>query len=434
MKRLLILTLLLFLSVELLANTSTIIKLQIQGAIGPAGSSYIKEGMAYAAGQNAQAVLIELDTPGGLSTSMREMIQEITNSSIPVITYVYPKGAHAASAGTYLLYASHIAAMAPATNLGAATPVRLMPSSAKIEDSNTSTTSTLEKKAVNDAIAYIKSLAELNDRNVTWAISAVKESKSLSAEDALKYGVIDLLAEDTKELLEKLHGKRVVVSGKKITLKTEGAVIELYEADWKTRFLSIITNPNIAYIFLLLAIYGIFFELMNPGAIIPGVIGTISGVIALYALNMIPFNYAGLLLILLGIVFMISEVFIAGFGILGIGGVISFAFGSFLLFDADTLGSSVSIPLIIAFSVSSLAFFILVVRLFVSSRSAKVVSGEEEMIGTTAEVIKSNDSGYLVHCHGETWSATSETKLSVGQSVQVVELSGLILKVKPIEE
>ncbi|MCW8894408.1 nodulation protein NfeD [Sulfurimonas sp.] len=434
MKRLLILTLLLFLSVELLANTSTIIKLQIQGAIGPAGSSYIKEGMAYAAGQNAQAVLIELDTPGGLSTSMREMIQEITNSSIPVITYVYPKGAHAASAGTYLLYASHIAAMAPATNLGAATPVRLMPSSAKIEDSNTSTTSTLEKKAVNDAIAYIKSLAELNDRNVTWAISAVKESKSLSAEDALKYGVIDIVAEDIKELLDKLQGKIVVISGKNITLKTEGAIIELYEADWKTRFLSIITNPNIAYIFLLLAIYGIFFELMNPGAIIPGVIGTISGVIALYALNMIPFNYAGLLLILLGIVFMISEVFIAGFGILGIGGVISFAFGSFLLFDADTLGSSVSIPLIIAFSVSSLAFFILVVRLFVSSRSAKVVSGEEEMIGTTAEVIKSNDSGYLVHCHGETWSATSETKLSVGQSVQVVELSGLILKVKPIEE
>ena len=431
MKRLLIL--LLLLSLELFANTSTIIKLQINGAIGPASSSYIKEGMAYAASKNAQAVLLELDTPGGLSTSMREMIQEITNSSIPIITYVYPKGARAASAGTYILYASHIAAMAPATNLGAATPISLMPTP-KLADSNTSASSTIEKKAINDAMAYIKSLAELNDRNVTWALSAVKESKSLSAKDALKYGVIDLIAEDTEELLSKLDGRSVVIFGKSISLKTKGAVIELYEADWKTRFLSIITNPNIAYIFLLVAIYGIFFELMNPGAILPGVVGIISGVIALYSLNMIPFNYAGLLLIILGIAFMVSEVFIAGFGILGIGGVISFAFGSLLLFDADTIGSSVSIPLIIAFSLSSLAFFILVMRLFISSRSAKVVSGKEEMVGADAEVIESVEDGYIVHCHGETWSAISESKLSVAQRVQVVELSGLILKVKPIKE
>ena len=431
MKRLLILFLLL--SLELFANTSTIIKLQIKGAIGPASSSYIKEGMAYAASKNAQAVLLELDTPGGLSSSMREMIQEITNSSIPIITYVYPKGARAASAGTYILYASHIAAMAPATNLGAATPISLMPTP-KLVDSNTSASSTLEKKAINDAMAYIKSLAQLNDRNVTWALSAVKESKSLSAKDALKYGVIDLIAEDTEELLSKLDGWSVVIFGKSISLQTEGAVIELYEADWKTRFLSIITNPNIAYIFLLIAIYGIFFELMNPGAIFPGVVGIISGVIALYSLNMIPFNYAGLLLIILGIAFMVSEVFISGFGILGIGGVISFAFGSLLLFDADTIGSSVSIPLIIAFSISSLAFFILVMRLFIRSRSAKVVSGAEEMIGAAAEVIESVDDCYIVHCHGETWSAISESELSVGQSVQVVELSGLILKVKPIKE
>ncbi len=323
--------------------------------------------------------------------------------------------------------------MAPATNLGAATPISLMPMP-KLEDSNTSASSTLEKKAINDAMAYIKSLAQLNDRNITWALSAVKESKSLSAKDELKYGVIDLIAEDTEELLSKLDGWSVVIFGKSISLQTEGAVIELYEADWKTRFLSIITNPNIAYIFLLIAIYGIFFELMNPGAILPGVVGIISGVIALYSLNMIPFNYAGLLLIILGITFMISEVFIAGFGILGIGGVISFAFGSLLLFDADTLGSSVSIPLIIAFTISSLAFFILVMRLFIRSRSAKVVTGVEEMVGSTAEVLESNDKGYIVHCHGERWSATSESKLSVGQSVQVIELSGLILKVKPIKE
>lgn len=428
-----ILILLTLICLELFANASTVVKLEIRGAIGPASSSYLKEGMAYALNNSAQIVLIELDTPGGLSTSMREMIQQIANSAIPVVTYVYPRGARAASAGTYILYASHIAAMAPGTNLGAATPISLMPAP-KITDSNISTTSTLEKKAMNDAIAYIKSLAELNDRNVSWAISAVKESKSLSSEDALKYGVIDLVAEDTKELLDKLQGKRVVASGKNITLETDGALIELYEANWKTRFLSTITNPNIAYIFLLVAIYGIFFELMNPGSIFPGVVGLISGVIALYALNMIPFSYAGLLLIILGIIFMVSEVFIAGFGILGIGGVVAFAFGSLLLFDADTLGSSVSIPLIIAFSISSLAFFVLVIRLFIRSRSVKVVSGAEEMIGVTAKVIESGDKGYIVHCHGETWSAVSEEELSVGQSVAVVELKGLVLKVKPIKE
>ena len=431
MKRLLFL--LLLISLPLFTVASTIMKLEIKSAIGPASSSYLKEGMASAMHKNAQMILIELDTPGGLSTSMREMIQEITNSPLPVIVYVSPKGARAASAGTYLLYASHVAAMAPGTNLGAATPVNLMPTP-KVTDSNISTRSTLEKKAINDAMAYIKSLAELNDRNVTWALSAVKESKSISAEDALKYGVIDFIAEDTKELLSKLDGKKVVISNKSIILKTEGAVIENFEANWKIRFLYIITNPNIAYILLLIAIYGIFFELMNPGAVFPGVIGLISGVIALYALNMIPFNYAGLLLIVLGIAFMVAEVFVAGFGILGIGGVIAFAFGSLLLFDADTLGSSVSIPLIIAFSLVSIAFFILVMRLFLHSRSAKVVTGTEEMIGTIGEVIESNEKGYLVHCHGETWSATSQNKLIVGQRVQIVGLSGLTLEIKPIKE
>ena len=431
MKRFFLLLFLIYL--ELYANTSTIIKLEIKGTIGPASSIYLKDGMEYAISKNTDMLLIELDTPGGLSTSMREMIQEITNSSMIVTTFVYPKGARAASAGTYILYASHIAAMAPGTNLGAATPINLMPAP-KIADSNITTPSTLEKKAISDAMAYIKSLAELNDRNVTWALSAVEEAKSISAEDALKFGVIEYIAEDSMELLSQLNGKSVLVSGEIITLNTDGAVIELYEANWKIRFLSIITDPNIAYIFLLIAIYGIFFELMNPGAIIPGVIGTISGVIALYALNMLPFNYAGLLLIILGITFMVAEVFISGFGILGIGGVVAFAFGSLLLFDADTLGSGVSIPLIIAFTVASLTFFIIVMKLFISSRSSKVVSGIEEMVGVTAEVIDYDDKDYIVFCHGERWSATSESKLSVGQSVQVVELFGLVLKVKPIKE
>ena len=431
MKRLLFL--LLLISLSLFATASTIIKLEIKGTIGPASSNYLKEGMAAAVHQNAQMILIELDTPGGLSTSMREMIQEITNSTLPVIIYVSPKGARAASAGTYLLYAAHVAAMAPGTNLGAATPVSLMPTP-KITDSNTSSPSALEKKVINDAIAYIKSLAELNERNISWAIDAVKEAKSISAKDALRYGVIDLMAEDTNDLLSKLEGRSVTVSGKSIILQTEGAVIQTFEADWKTQFLSIITNPNIAYILLLIAIYGIFFELMNPGGIFPGVIGVISGVIALYALNMIPFNYAGLLLILLGIAFMVAEVFIVGFGILGIGGVVAFAFGSLLLFDAQTLGSGVSIPLIIAFSLVSLGFFIFVLRFLLHSRSVKIVTGIDEMVGATAKVLESTKEGYRVRCHSEIWYATSDSVLEVGQNVRVESLSGLILHVNPIKE
>ena len=431
MKRLLFLLLLMVL--PLFATPPTIIKLEIKGTIGPASSYYLKEGMAVALKQNAQMMLIELDTPGGLSTSMREMIQEITNSTFPVIMYVYPKGARAASAGTYLLYASHVAAMAPGTNLGAATPVNLMPA-AKNPDLNTSGPSTLEKKAINDAMAYIKSLAELNDRNVSWALEAVKEAKSISAKDALRFGVIDLMAENTHELLKKLEGRSVTVSGKSLILRTKGATIKPFEADWKTRFLAIVTNPNIAYIFLLIAIYGIFFELMNPGGIFPGVIGVIAGVIALYALNMIPFNYAGLLLIILGIAFMVAEVFIAGFGILGMGGVASFAFGSLLLFDADTLGSGISIPLIIAFSLVSLGFFIFVLRFLLHSRSVKVVTGMDEMVGATAEVLESMKDEYRVRCHSEIWYATSDSVLEVGQNVRVESLSGLVLHVKPIEE
>jgi membrane-bound serine protease (ClpP class) len=378
-------------------------------------------------------MLIELDTPGGLSTSMREMVQEITNSTIPVIIYVFPKGARAASAGTYLLYAAHVAAMAPGTNLGAATPVNMMPTP-KITDSNSSSPSALEKKVINDAIAYIKSLAELNDRNVSWAMEAVKEGKSISAKDALRHGVIDLMAENTNELLNKLEGRFVRVSGKNMTLRTEGAEIHTFEADWKTQFLSIITNPNIAYILLLIAIYGVFFELLNPGGIFPGVIGLISGVIALYALNMIPFNYAGLLLIIMGIAFMVAEVLVAGFGVLGIGGVAAFAFGSLLLFDTETLGSGVSIPLIIAFSLLPLGFFIFVLRFLLHSRSVKIVTGIDEMVGATAEVLESTKEGYRVRCHGEIWYAASDSVLEVGQNVRVESLSGLVLHVDPIKE
>ena len=430
MKRVLLLIFLLFST--LVATPSIIIKVEIKGAIGPAHSRLLLNALSEAQKQNAKALLIELDTPGGLSSSMREMVQTITNSSIPVITHVAPKGARAASAGTYLLYASHIAAMSSGTNLGAATPISLIPPS-NFQESN-KTESTAEKKAINDAIAYITSLAQMNERNVTWAVNAVESAESLSAQDALRLGVIDLVADGVTPLLEKLEGRTIKLLGKSVQLHIAGSTVVPFEADWKIRFLSTVTDPNIAYIFLLIALYGIFFEMINPGAVFPGVIGAIAGIFALYALNMLPFSYAGLLLILLGIAFMVAEVFVAGFGILGIGGVVSFVFGSLLLFDTDTLGRTVSLSLIIAFSLLSLAFFIVVANLYVRSRSAKVVTGAEDMIGSDGEVVKSDQGGYYVLCHGEIWHAQSDTLLTVGQKVQVLELQGLVLRVQPKEE
>jgi membrane-bound serine protease (ClpP class) len=425
MKKLL-LVLLLFTS-TLLASSTTVLEIDIKGAIGPASSEYLQNALRSAKKQNATLLLVKLDTPGGLSTSMREMIQDITNSLIPVVVYVAPKGARAASAGTYLIYAAHVAAMAPGTNIGAATPIPLI-------GANTQKTSTLGKKVLNDAEAYIQSLAQMNDRNATWALEAVKDAKSISAKEALKIGVIEIIADNTTELLRKLDGRVVKVMDKKVTLHTKNAHIIKYVADWKTKLLFILTDPNIAYIFLIVAIYGIFFELMHPGGILPGVLGSIAGVLALYALNILPFNYAGLLLILLGIIFMIVEVFVAGFGVLGIGGVIAFAFGSILLFNAKTLGSTVSLPLILAFSLTSLAFFIFVMRLFLRMRHAKVVSGMEEMIGSMGEVSSVSEHGYSILCHGEIWNALSDEKLVKGEQVEVVGLKGLTLHVKSIKE
>jgi membrane-bound serine protease (ClpP class) len=418
----------LFLLSSLFSNNSSITHLHIKGAIGPASSSYLKKGFVYAHEHNSSALLIALDTPGGLSTSMREMIQEVLNAPIPVIIYVSPKGARAASAGTYLLYASHLAAMAPGTNLGAATPVSMM-QTPKTKDLNLSE-SAMTKKVVNDSVAYITSLAQLRDRNVSWAVQAVREGKSLSAQDALKYGVIDMIAEDEDELYTKIEGFKVKIADRTVSLSVKSLRHLYYEPDWKDRFLAIITNPSIAYILLMLGIYGIFFELMNPGSIYPGLIGLISGIISLYALNLLPFSYAGLLLIILGIALMIAELFVSGFGLLGIAGTISFVLGSLLLFDAKTLGEDISMPLIIAFSLSSLAFFLLLIRFVLSSHSSRIVSGKEEMIGMEAEVIERQGEAYRVHCHGEIWTAHSDKELQPGERVYVDSISGLTLNLR----
>lgn len=426
MKKIILILVFLFFTPFIYANTLT--HLKIQGAISPATSAYVSKGFTYAYENNSTSILVSLDTPGGLSSSMREIIQEILNSPIPVIIYVSPKGARAASAGTYMMYAAHISVMAPGTNIGAATPVSMM-KPPDVKDLNISATA-MEKKVINDSIAYIKSLAQLRDRNISWAMDAVKEGKSLSSDDALKHGVIDFIADNKDELFAAIEGKLITISNKEIKISTKGAKHLSYKPDWKNRLLSILTNPNIAYILLMIGAYGIFFELMNPGSIYPGVIGLISGVLSLYALNLLPFSYAGLLLIFIGIALMIAEVFLSGFGILGIAGVISFALGSVLLFDIDTLGTDISLPLILAFSLSSLAFFVLLLRFLIKVRQVKAVSGIEEMIGMQVEVISKEGDVYKVHCHGEIWDARSKTELQPKETAFVESLSGLTLDLK----
>jgi membrane-bound serine protease (ClpP class) len=405
---------------------ATVTHVPIKGTVSPAQSDYLKKALLHAQNSGSALLLIELDTPGGLYSATREMVQMITNAPLPVCIYVSPKGAHAASAGTFLLYAAHIAAMAPGTNIGAATPISLMPFPGVAEAN--ATAETPMKKALNDAMATIQSLAELNDRNLTWAIRAVRDADSISAETALKLGVINLIAENRTQLLEKLEGVRVTVGGNSRILHLQNAVVDTFEADWKTSLLITITDPNIAYIFLLLAIYGIFFELMNPGGIVPGVIGALSGVVALYALGTLPFNYAGLALIFLGAAFMVAEVFVAGFGILGIGGVVAFVFGSLLLFDAQTLGTGVSLPLVIAFALVSLGFFLLLVRFLFRARSQRAQGGAEAMIGTEAEVVEVlGDGHYRVRSHGELWQAKSAAVLHPGDTARIETIEGLTL-------
>jgi membrane-bound serine protease (ClpP class) len=406
----------------LAASPAPALLLKIDGAIGPASSNYLANGLAEAQKKQAPFVILELNTPGGLVSSTRDMVRAMLGSPVPVVVYVAPKGAHAASAGTFLVYAAQIAAMAPGTNLGAATPIGLMPGGKERNASGAPA-----RKALNDARAYIQSLGELYDRNATWGMRAVDKAESLSAKDALRMHVINLIADNRDDLLRRIDGRTVTADGRTVTLRTENVNVVPFEADWKTRFLAVITNPNIAFILLMLALYGIFFELLNPGGVFPGVIGAIAGVLALYALNLLPFNYAGLLLILLGVAFIIAELFVSGFGILGLGGAVALMFGALLLFDAQTLGRGISIPLIIAITFVSLLFFMLVVRMLLKARAHKVVSGVEEMTGMDAEVLDTVEDGYWVRCHGERWFAKAKTRLAVGQHATVASVTGLTL-------
>lgn len=426
--------------------------LDIDGAIGPAVSDFIERGIERAATEGHRAVILRMDTPGGLDTSMRVIIKSILASPVPVIVYVAPSGARAASAGTYILYASHYAAMAPATNLGAATPVPIGPGMTppgserqkpaekdsegleKDDKEPVSPQLAMGRKVVNDAVAYIRSLAELRDRNADWAEEAVRVGASLSAEEALAHNVIDAIADDVDDLLAKLDGKKIVIRDAELTLDTQDWTIETAEPDWRSKLLAIITNPNVAYILMLLGIYGLFFELYNPGAFVPGIVGAISLVLALYAFHVLPVNYAGVALILIGVALIVTELFVPSFGALGIGGVLAFIIGSIILMDTDVEGYTVSMTLVVTVGVAAAALFSTTVLLAVRQRSRPIVSGREEMIHTMAEALEPFSESGQVRAHGEIWSAHTMQPVVQGQKLRIKNIDGLTLEVEPIRE
>lgn len=443
------------------------LELTIADAIGPAISDYIERGLAGAVERQADIVIIKLDTPGGLDASMRQINQAIIESAVPVAIYVHPSGARAASAGTYMLYAAHVAAMAPGTNLGAATPVKLggggslpgqpdskQPGSNDRQPAETATESddakaansatsppegdqsapiddAMSHKMVNDAVAYIRSLAELRNRNADWAEKAVREAASLSANEARANNVIDILAGSTSELLALMDGRTVSVDGKQVTLTTGQAEVETFAQDWRTELLAIITNPSIVYLLMMIGFYGLIFELANPGYILPGVVGAICLIIALYAVQVLPVNYAGLALILVGLAFMAGEMFVPSFGALGIGGLIAFVLGSIILFETDTSSYELSIWMIAAVAAVSALFIMAAMGLLIRSLRRNVVSGAEEMIGSIGRALEDCNGEGRVFVHGETWRCRCDQLLHAGDSVRVVNREGLLLEVKP---
>ncbi|MES2218138.1 MAG: nodulation protein NfeD [Pseudomonadota bacterium] len=413
------------------------ILLNVDSPIGPATQNYIENGLNFAATRKAELIIIQLDTPGGLSTAMHNIDKAILASIIPVATYVAPGGARAASAGTFILYASQIAAMAPGTNVGAASPVNLMAADTnkstnaaeKIDQQNLST---LERKETNDAIANIKSMAQLHNRNADWAEQAVRNSVSLSATEALKAHVIDYVATDIPDLLKQINGSSVSVNGASKKLITTNLTVTAYQPDWRYKFLEIITDPNIAYILLLIGMYGLFFEFYHPGLILPGAAGTVSLLIALYAFQLLPINYVGFALVLLGIIFMIIEILISSFGVLGVAGIAAFVTGSILLLDINSPGYQIAWSLILMMTVLTVAYFLLIVSLSVQAMRAKVVTGREAIVGEEGEVLAFLNDFWQVRIGGEIWQAVSNEPLQLQQKIRVIAISGLILTVAPL--
>ncbi|MHA6645548.1 NfeD family protein [Mesorhizobium sp. A623] len=422
-------------------NSRVAVVLTLDGVVGPATADYIVRGIQRAAERKATLVVLRMDTPGGLDTSMRDIIREILASPVPVASFVTPSGARAASAGTYILYASHVAAMVPGTNLGAATPIAIggsggLPFGSEQDkdggkagkDKPAAPANASEAKAINDAVAYIRGLAEIRDRNADWAEQAVREASSLTATDAARENVIDFTATSIDDLLAKANGMSVRVGHAETVLDTQGLAIEEVAPDWRTRFLSVITHPNVALIFMMIGIYGLIFEFMNPGALVPGTIGGISLVMGLYALAVLPVTYAGVGLVFLGAALLVAEAITPSFGVLGVGGTAAFVLGAAILFDTDVPGFQISWQMLGAVGIASLLMSLLVAWLAFTSRRGKVVTGKEQMIGAAAEVLSWNGNAGYVLAHGERWKAVADMPLTVGQTVRIEDIDGLTLK------
>jgi membrane-bound serine protease (ClpP class) len=417
------------------------IVLEIEGAIGPPLADYIARELTAARTDDARLIVLRMNTPGGLDTSMRKIISAILASPVPVATYVAPNGARAASAGTYIAYASAIAAMAPGTNIGAATPIQLggnplFPSDQKsqkdLKDAKPGEPADTEtRKIVNDAVAYIRSLAALNGRNADWATDAVRSAASLPASEALALHVIDVIADDVPDLLRKIDGREVTIMGNQQRLATAGLDIVVRPPDWQTELLMLVTNPNVAFILMLIGVYGLILEFFNPGAVAPGLIGAISLLVALYALAFMPINYAGAALVLLGVALMIAEVHIGAFGALGVGGIAAFVIGALMMFPAHAPGFTLSGGVIAGTALGTAALFLLALAALLR-RKRPVVTGDVALIGAEGETVAWQNGEGRVRVKGEIWLARAAAPLAAGSRVKIIGRDGLVLRVEGV--
>jgi membrane-bound serine protease (ClpP class) len=418
-----------------LSDAAPVELVPVHGVIGPATADFVSRALERAAKDGAPLVVLSLDTPGGLDSSMRDIVRDILASPVPVVGWVGPSGARAASAGTFILYACHFAAMAPATNLGAASPVAIGGGGGGDEGAGKdkpgkpggSSGDTMMRKVTNDAAAYIRSLAQLRGRNVEWAEKAVREAVSLPAAEAKKIKVIDVIAEDVPALLAALDGRSAKAGGETRKLSVKGAEVVTIVPDWRTEVLAVITNPSVAYLLVLLGIYALIFEFSNPGLILPGVIGAISLLIAAYAFQMLPVNYAGLALLVLGIGFMVAELWVTSHGALAVGGLVSFVVGSIMLLDTDVPQFEIPYSLIAGVTIGSATFVFLVLGMLLRAHGRPVVSGREYLVGAPGEALEDIASEGWARVQGERWRVRTKEPLRAGDRLRITAVHGLVL-------